>query len=244
VNGIRSAIRKGLAEWVEENNFDIVCIQETRAQLEQVDMTVFEDLGYQHSWFSAEKKGYSGVMTLSKQKPDLVAPGLGIEKVDLEGRILRTDFGELTLVNCYFPSASGGKRQDFKFEFLESLYTWLQRLKKERSKLILVGDFNIAHEEIDLHNPSANKYSSGFLPEERAWMTKLFENGFTDAYRFMYPETVEYSWWSHQGRIENKGWRLDYQSVTDSLKNRMLSVCHLKEAEFSDHCPVCLELDL
>ncbi len=247
VNGIRAAMKKGLVEWVKENDFDIVCVQETKAQLEQVDMTPFEELGYQHFWHSAEKKGYSGVMTMSKQQPDMVKEGLGIEKYDLEGRLIRTDFGDWTLINCYFPSGTrGGVRQDFKYEFLDDIYQWIHTLRKERPKLILVGDYNIAHEEIDIHNPKSNKKTSGFLPEERAWMTKWFDNEFTDAYRFLHPEKVEYSWWSYRAnaRANNKGWRIDYQSVTDNLKNNLKEAYHMNDAMHSDHCPVYLEINM
>ncbi len=244
-NGIRAAIKKGLVDWISSNDFDIICIQETKASVEQVDMTAFKELGYEHYWHSAEKKGYSGVLTLTKKTPTLIKEGFGIEKYDMEGRIIRTDYGDWTLLNCYFPSGtSGDLRQAFKYEFLDDIYNWINDLKKERPKLILVGDYNIAHEAIDIHNPKSK--SSGFLPDERAWMTKWFENGFTDAYRFLNPEKVEYSWWSYRAgaRAKNKGWRIDYQSVTDNLKNKLVSTYHMNDAVHSDHCPVFLEIDL
>ena len=247
VNGIRAAIKKGLVEFIAQNDYDIICIQETKARPEQVDMTPFEELGYQHFWENAEKKGYSGVLTLTKQQPDLVVNGMTIEEYDNEGRMIRTDFGDLTLLNCYFPSGTrGGARQDFKYKFLDDIFDWIQELKKEREKIILVGDYNIAHNEIDIHNPKGNKKTSGFLPEEREWMTKWFESGFTDAFRHTNPEKVEYSWWSYRfnARKNNKGWRIDYQSVSDNLKGKINSAYHMGDAVHSDHCPVFMEIDL
>ena len=247
VNGIRAAIKKGLIDWIKANDFDIICIQETKASPEQVDMTPFEALGYQHFWHTAEKKGYSGVLTLTKNAPTLVKTGMDIAQYDKEGRLVRTDFGDWTLVNCYFPSGSSGEiRQAIKFEFLKDMFEWINQLKKERSKIILVGDYNIAHEEIDIHNPKTNKKSSGFLPEEREWMTKWFDNGFTDAFRFLEQEKVEYSWWSYRAnaRANNKGWRIDYQSVTDNLKDKLVKAQHLSDVKHSDHCPVYVEIDL
>ena len=247
VNGIRAATNKGLLDWVKENDFDIVSVQEIKAMKEQAPLALIEDLGYHHHWHSAEKKGYSGVATFSKNEPDNVIIGCGIEKYDREGRILRTDFGDVTLLNCYFPSGTtGGIRQDFKFEFLDDFFRWINELKKERPNLIIVGDYNIAHTEIDIHNPKSNKNSSGFLPEEREWMTKWFESGFTDAFRHANPELVQYSWWSYRAnaRANNKGWRIDYQSVSNPLKDKIKEAFQIKEAMHSDHCPVYLEIDI
>lgn len=247
INGIRAGLKKGLVEWLTENPTDILCIQETKAQSEQVDVAALEELGYQHFWHSAEKKGYSGVATFTKRKPDLVQEGCGIEKYDREGRILRTDFGDWTLLNCYFPSGtSGDERQAFKMEYLADFQNWINELKKERPQLIIVGDYNIAHTEMDIHNPKSNKKTSGFLPEEREWMTQWFANGFTDAFRSLHPEKVEYSWWSYRAnaRANNKGWRIDYQSVTDNLRDRLLSAQQMTDAVHSDHCPVLVEIDL
>lgn len=247
VNGIRSAMSKNLLDWVASDPADIICLQETKAQPEQVDFLPIEALGYRHFWYSAEKKGYSGVATLSKKEPTLVAEGCGMEKYDREGRILRTDFGDWTLLNCYFPSGtSGGERQAFKYEFLDDFFDWIADLKKERSKLVVVGDYNIAHTENDIHSPKTNQNSSGFLPEERAWMTKWFSSGFTDAFRQVHPEKTEYSWWSFRAasRSKNKGWRIDYQSVTDNLKEKVIDVKHIREAVHSDHCPVWMKIDM
>ncbi len=247
VNGIRAAIKKGFIDWVKSGGFDIVCVQETKARPEQVDVTPLEDLGYHHHWHSAEKKGYSGVATFSKRKPDLVTEGCGMEKYDREGRILRTDFGDVTLLNCYFPSGtSGDERQDFKYGFLDDFYNWVNELRKKRPKLIIVGDYNIAHTELDIHNPKGNKNNSGFLPEERAWMTTWLDNGFSDAFRCVNPDKVEYSWWSFRfnSRANNKGWRIDYQSVTDNLAEKVVDVRHVNEAIHSDHCAVWMNIDL
>jgi exodeoxyribonuclease-3 len=247
LNGIRSALNKGFGEWIQQRDFDIICIQETKAQQEQINHGLFETLGYHDHWHSAEKKGYSGVLTLSKQKPDKVVIGCGEPRFDSEGRILRTDFGDLTVLNCYFPSGTTGDvRQAVKMEFLDFFFDWAHELRKERPNLVIVGDYNIAHTEIDIHNPVGNKNSSGFLPEERAWMTKWFENGFTDAFRYKHPEKVEYSWWSFRAnaRANNKGWRIDYQSVTDNLRDKIVDAGHYNEAVHSDHCPVWMEIAL
>lgn len=247
VNGIRAAVRKGFLDFIKAHDFDIVCVQETKAMREQGPLEELDTMGYHHHWHSAEKKGYSGVATFSKQAPDQVIVGCGIEKYDREGRILRTDFGDWSLLNCYFPSGtSGEERQAFKYDFLDDFFAWIEELRKERPKLIIVGDYNIAHTEMDIHNPKGNKKNSGFLPEERAWMTKWFENGFTDAFRHLNPEKVEYSWWSYRAnaRANNKGWRIDYQSVTDNLQDKLVESYHLTEDKHSDHCGLLVKLDL
>ncbi len=247
VNGIRAAIKKGFVEWIASNDYDVICLQETKANRDQVELDALEELGYQSSWHSAEKKGYSGVATFYKKKPKLIVEGCGIETYDKEGRVLRTDFGAMTLLNCYFPSGTTGSvRQDVKFAFLDDFMMYIEELKKTRKKIIVVGDYNIAHTEIDIHNPKTNKKSSGFLPEEREWMTKWFESGFTDAYRNTHPEKIEYSWWSYRAgaRANNKGWRIDYQSVTNNLAKKIKDCYHLNDVVHSDHCPVYLEIDI
>lgn len=247
LNGIRAALNKGFADWVISEDFDIICIQETKASYGQVDMSALTAAGYHPHWHSAEKKGYSGVLTISKVQPDKVVYGCGMEKYDREGRIIRTDFGDWTLLNCYWPSGtSGDERQAFKMEFLADFYDWVKELQQERPKLVIVGDYNIAHTEIDIHDPKGNKKSSGFLPEERAWMTRWFESGFTDSYRFLNPTKVEYSWWSARfnARANNKGWRIDYVSVTDNLRPALRHSRQLMEVVHSDHCPVLVEMDL
>lgn len=246
VNGIRAAITKGLVDWVASQHIDILCLQETKAQPEQVDMSAFEALGYvHHHWHSAEKKGYSGVCTLSKIAPDRVVAGMSDSRYDSEGRIIRTDFGDMTLLNCYFPSGtSGDERQQFKMQFLDDFYGWAHQLRQERPNLLIVGDYNIAHTEQDIHDPKGNKNSSGFLPEERAWMDKWFASGFTDAFRALNPDTKLYSWWSHRfnARANNKGWRIDYQSASGNLVDRLAHATQINDAVHSDHCPVLVDL--
>ena len=246
VNGIRAALKKGFAEWMEAGAFDIVCLQETKAHPDQVDKSFLAELGYQHHWVSAQKKGYSGVAIFSKKAPDNVVEGCGVEEFDSEGRVIRADFGELTVVNIYFPSGtSGGPRQEVKYRFLDHIYTWAEELRKERPNLIILGDYNIAHTEMDIHNPKSNKNSSGFLPEERAWMTKWFGNGFTDSFRHLNPEQVQYSWWSYRAnaRANNKGWRIDYIAISENLTNQAKYAQQLTDVKHSDHCPVLVELE-
>lgn len=246
VNGIRSAIKKGLLDWLESCPADIICLQEVKAQQGQVDCSSITALGYHIDWFAAEKKGYSGVAILSKQAPDLVIAGSGMPQSDLEGRILRADYGDITLLNCYFPSGtSGDLRQTYKYQWLDEFEKYVAALRKKCPKLIICGDYNIAHKAIDIHNPTGNKKSSGFLPEERAWMDKFFESGFVDSFRFFNPDPHQYTWWSQRFpsvRLENKGWRIDYISVTESLKPALIGAAIYPDIKHSDHCPVYLEL--
>jgi len=248
VNGIRAALKKDLAGWLTTQNLDVLCVQETKAVAEQVDMTDIEAAGYPHAqWHSAtSKKGYSGVMTLSKQAPDYVQYGIGMDCYDREGRVIRTDFGELTIFNCYFPNGGqGDERQAYKYRFLNDFLTHIVALKKTRPNILVVGDYNIAHEEIDIHAPKRNEHNSGFLRPERDWMTKWFdETGLVDTFRELHPEKTAYSWWSYRAnaRNNNKGWRIDYLSLSREVMDRVISVEHLKEDVHSDHCAVVLEL--
>ena len=245
VNGIRAAMKKGLLEWIDSQDIDVVCLQEVKAMQEQVDLSVFEEAGYHVYWHAAEKKGYSGVAILTKMQPEKVCQGMSMEKYDREGRILRADIGDITILNCYFPSGTTGDvRQTFKYEFLDDFYSWVEELKKTRPNLIICGDYNIAHTENDIHNPVSNKKSSGFLPEERAWMTQWFSNGFKDAFRVIHPEKTEYSWWTYRAnaRANNKGWRIDYFSVSDPLVDQVKTAGHYNDAFHSDHCPVFVVL--
>jgi exodeoxyribonuclease-3 len=250
VNGIRAALRKGLAEWVAESGVDVLCLQETKAYAEQVDMETLEALGYTHQqWHSAtSKKGYSGVLTLSRVAPDLVQEGIGMEDYDREGRVVRTDFGALTIFNCYFPNGGQGEeRQNFKYRFLDDFLEYIKDLRKTRPNVLVVGDYNIAHQEIDIHDPKRNEKTSGFLPDERAWMTKWFdESGLGDVFREKHPEEVAYSWWSFRAnaRANNKGWRIDYQSLNYDWMDRVTNIQHLPDAMHSDHCPIALDLDI
>ncbi len=248
LNGIRAALKKDWLGWIDAHDFDIIGVQETKAQPEQVDLSGLSALGFEHQyWHSAQKKGYSGVAIFSKIKPDLVVEGMGIEQFDSEGRVIRADFGDWTVVNAYFPSGtSGDLRQSLKIEFLAAMFDWITALKKERPNLILQGDFNIANAEIDLHDPKKNQKTTGFLPEERAWMDKLWQvGGFVDSFRSQHPETEKYSWWSYRAaaRSRNKGWRLDYQAVSSALAPRIVATDLLNEGVHSDHCACWLELE-
>jgi exodeoxyribonuclease III len=245
LNGIRAAVKKDLAAWIKSVPCDILCVQETKADIADIPVEVFEEMGFHMYAHSAEKKGYSGVAIFTKTKPDLVEIGCGMSKYDSEGRIIRADFGDLTLLNCYFPSGTTGEeRQGFKMEFLADFYPWVQELRKKRPNLLIVGDYNIAHCDIDIHNPKGNKNTSGFLPEERAWMSNWFGTGFQDAFRSKHPEKVEYSWWSTRfnSRANNKGWRIDYHSVSDAMQDRIVDAGQYNDAVHSDHCPVWLHL--
>ena len=248
-NGIRAAIKKGFLEWLATNPADVICVQETKALQSDVDVSEFEKLGYTSHWFSAQKKGYSGVAIFTKRKPDAVIEGNGFVQSDFEGRVIRADFGELTILNCYFPSGtSGDERQTYKYQWLKEIQQFVDELKKTRKQIILCGDYNIAHQPIDIHDPKGNKNTSGFLPEERNWLTEFFETGFIDTYRFKNPETVGgYSWWSQRFpsvRLQNKGWRIDYICVTTSLEESIKSATILPDIKHSDHCPIYVELDL
>lgn len=248
VNGIRAAIKKDLLTWLETANPDVICFQETKAQAENIDMAAFEALGYMSNyWHSAEKKGYSGVLTLSKTPATDVIIGMNLDKYDREGRVLRTDFGDITLLNCYFPSGSSGEeRHQFKLEFLEDFLPFVEELKKTQKNIIVVGDYNIVHQEMDIHNPKRKDKPSGYRPEEREWLDQWFNNGFNDAFRTIHPEAHEYSWWSYRARARanNKGWRIDYISVSDALKDQIQSAKHHQDAVHSDHCPVEVVLEL
>lgn len=249
LNGIRAALQKNWLEWFLAQQIDVVGIQETKAHPEQVDLQALADAGYPYQyWHSAQKKGYSGVAIFSKIKPDLVQEGIGVPWVDEEGRVIRADFGDLTLLNCYFPSGtSGDARQEVKYRFLDAIDTHVEELRQTRPHLIVQGDYNIAHNEIDLHSPQTNKKTSGFLPEERAWMTEWFAEGrFVDSFRHLHPELQQYSWWTYRMgmRGKNKGWRLDYQAVSPSLQARIQRAALLNDAVHSDHCPCLLELDV
>ena len=246
VNGIRAALKKDWALWAKATNADVIALQETKAHPDQLDLTIFDDLGYYHYWFSAEKKGYSGVALLCKEKPLNVVYGCGIAKYDFEGRVIRADFKDFSVLSVYFPSGTtGGVRQVYKMEFLSDFQTYINELKKEIPNLIVSGDYNICHEEIDIHNPVSNKNSSGFLPEERAWMSSFLKSGFIDSFRDFTKAPHHYSWWSYRAasRERNKGWRIDYNMLSETLLDRFKRAAILPEAKHSDHCPVLLELN-
>ncbi len=247
VNGIRAAIKKGLLDWLKTYPVDIFCVQETKATPNDIDLTLFTELGYHVSWFPAQKKGYSGVAVFSKTKPSKIVCGTGHEMSDFEGRVIRVDIGDLTIVNAYFPSGtSGDERQNYKYQWLDEFFGWVEALKKERAKIIVAGDYNIAHTDIDIHDPKGNKKSSGFLPEEKAWMDQFIEAGWIDSFRQMNPTTTgAYSWWSQRFpsvRLNNKGWRIDYLCTSSALKNLITATDILPMVKHSDHCPIVLEL--
>ena len=246
VNGIRAALKKGWSKWVNATNADIIALQEIKAHTNQLELSIFEDLGYHHYWFSAQKKGYSGVALLCKEKPLHVEYGCGIEKYDFEGRVIRADFKDYSVISVYFPSGTtGGVRQDFKMSFLEDFQQYVESLKKQIPNLIISGDYNICHEAIDIHNPVANKKTSGFLPEERAWITAFIKSGFVDSFRHLNKNPHHYSWWSYRAaaRQRNKGWRIDYHMISEKLLPRLKRVAILSDAKHSDHCPILVTLE-
>ena len=246
VNGIRAALRKDFASWLKATNPDVLCLQEIKANSEQFDESIFTDLGYHCFWNSAEKKGYSGVAILTKTKPQHVEYGCGIEQIDFEGRILRADFDGFSVMSAYFPSGSSGDlRQAFKMKFLNQFQTYINTLKKDFPKLIISGDYNICHKAIDIHNPQRNKNTSGFLPEEREWMSGFIARGFVDSFRSLNPEPHNYSWWSYRAnaRAKNLGWRIDYNMISKNLLAHLSRSAILSQAFHSDHCPVLVELD-
>lgn len=247
VNGIRAAFKKGFIDWLTTNPADIICLQETKATKDDVDFKQLDALGFHHHWFSAQKKGYSGVAIFSKIKPDNIITGCGLPSSDNEGRIIQADFGDIRLINAYFPSGSSGEeRQAFKYVWLDEFHTWIDTIKAQHPKLILVGDYNIAHKEIDIHDPKGNKNSSGFLVPEREWMTKFLASGWVDTFREFHPEPDRYSWWSQRFptvRLNNKGWRIDYISVTEPLKAQLVNADIYPDVKHSDHCPIFVEIN-
>lgn len=244
VNGIRAALGKGFASWLESTQADVICIQETKAMETQVDTSVLEDIGYHNFWFSAQKKGYSGVAVFSKEKPKNVTYGSGIDHIDYEGRILRVDFDKVSIMSLYLPSGTNRARLDYKFQFMDEFNQYIKILKKEHPKLIICGDFNICHKAIDIHDPVRNKNVSGFLPEEREWLDNFIKSGFIDSFRYLNSEPHQYSWWSYRAnaRNNNKGWRIDYALVSQTLEENIVRSFMLPDAKHSDHCPVGLEI--
>lgn len=247
VNGIRAAMTKGLTQWLQEENPDIICFQEIKAEQAQIEAAAFEQLGYHHFWYSAQKKGYSGVGILSKEKPLKVTYGCGNPLYDNEGRVLRADYKDYSVLSIYHPSGSSGdERQAFKMIWLEYFLEYVNTLRKEIPNLILCGDYNICHKELDIHDPKGNKDSSGFLPEERAWFDKFIDHDYHDSFRMVNTNPHHYTWWSFRSnaRANNKGWRIDYVMLTSGLKDKLKHAQILPEARHSDHCPMYVQLDL
>ena len=245
VNGIRAALKKDWVNWLKATNADIVCLQETKATKEQVDISEIEALGYETYWFSAQKKGYSGTAIFTKQTPNHVEYGCGIESSDFEGRVIRADYADFSVISAYFPSGSNELRQGFKMQFLAEFQEYINELKKTIPNLIISGDYNICNKPIDIHNPLKQTNTSGFLPEERQWVDDFRASGFIDSFRYFNQEPHNYSWWSYRAnsRAKNLGWRIDYHMVSETLEKRLAGASILAQAKHSDHCPIVVEID-
>ena len=244
INGVRAAIKKGLVDWARASQADVICLQEIKARPDQFDEKLFNEIGYHCFINSADKPGYSGVAILSKKPPNHVEFGCNIKQIDEEGRVIRADFDEFSVISIYFPSGSNPLRQSFKMRFLDLIFDYIVELKKKIPNLIISGDYNICHMPIDIHNPQTNKNSSGFLPEEREWMSKFIDCGFIDSFRHFNKEAHNYSWWSYRSaaRLKNLGWRIDYNMISDSLISKIKRSSILNLAKHSDHCPVLIEI--
>jgi exodeoxyribonuclease-3 len=248
VNGIRAAARKGFFDWLEAKQPDIVCLQEIKANIDQLQKAWIHPAGYHTFWHSAEKKGYSGTAIFTKEKPLNVSNESGLEAYDKEGRILRADYDGYSVISLYVPSGSSGDhRQVIKDQFMDDFLPYITELRKSHPNLIMCGDYNIAHTEVDIHNPKSNKKTSGFLPHEREWMTSLLDSGWVDSFRYQHPEALDkYSWWSYRAnaRANNKGWRIDYNLVTEPLTDKISKTEIWADDMHSDHCPILLEMDI
>jgi exodeoxyribonuclease-3 len=253
VNGIRAAMRKGFIEWLQTANPDVICIQETKANIDQVEVDKIEEAGYPyHYWYSAEKKGYSGVAIFCKTKPNHVEYGTGIDYMDAEGRNIRVDFddarlpsGQVSVMSLYLPSGTNINRLEHKLTYMADFQKYIDKLKKEIPNLVICGDYNICHEAIDIHDPVRNKNVSGFLPVERKWLDGFMKSGFIDSFRHFNKEPHNYTWWSYRAnaRNNNKGWRIDYNLVSKPLQENLKRAVILSEAKHSDHCPLMVELE-
>jgi len=247
VNGIRAVSKKGFIEWLSESNADIFCLQETKAQPEQLDDGLVNPDGYHVHWNSAQKKGYSGVATLSKQEPISIRDGIENEDFDGEGRIIESEYENFTLLNIYFPNGRRDlSRVDYKLEFCDLVLDRCEALKAEGKNLIICGDYNTAHKEIDLKNPKANQKTTGFLPEERAWIDKFIDHGYIDTFREYNKDPENYTWWSYRfsARDKNIGWRIDYFFINEAFLPNLKNAFILPEIQGSDHCPLGIEVDV
>ena len=246
INGIRAALRKNLLNWIKDYDPDIVCFQEIKANEDQFDKSLFSDLGYYNYWFSAQKKGYSGVGIITKIKPENVIYGTGIDYMDFEGRNLRVDFKNFSVMSLYLPSGTNINRLNFKFQYMDDFKTYINNLKFKVPNLIVGGDFNICHKAIDIHDPIRNAKVSGFLPEERDWIDNFIKDGFVDSFRIFNNSPHNYSWWSYRAnsRNNNKGWRIDYLLAVEKLKKNITQSYILNDVVHSDHCPIGLNLKM
>lgn len=245
VNGVRAAQKSGFLDWFEKEAADLVCLQEIKANIEQLDQTLHHPLGYHSFWHSAEKPGYSGVAVYSKSEPLNVRSGIGIPEIDCEGRVLQLEFSNTILLNCYFPNSQRDHaRLGYKLEFCDAIFKHCEKIRSEGKNLVLCGDFNIAHQEIDLKNPKTNENNAGFLPEERAWMSRFLAAGYADVFREQTRDPGHYTWWSYRPgvRAKNIGWRLDYHVVNQEFRDSVKRAWHQPQVMGSDHCPVVLEL--
>ncbi|MEI6269932.1 MAG: exodeoxyribonuclease III [Methylococcaceae bacterium] len=247
-NGIRAAERKGFFTWMQQQDADVICLQETKAQIHQLNSDPFCPKEYHCFYHDAEKKGYSGVAIFCKKQPDKIISGIGWSDADAEGRFIEVQLGNLSIISLYLPSGSSGEaRQAFKFSFMERFMPYLQACTQNDRDYIICGDWNIAHKEIDLKNWRGNRKNSGFLPEERAWLDQLFERGdWLDAFRIINPEAEQYTWWSNRGQAwaKNVGWRIDYQIISAALKDKVIATSIYKDERFSDHAPLIMDYDL
>ena len=245
VNGIRACDRNGFLDWMKREAADLVCLQETKAHPDQLGEALRQPTGYHAYWHSAEKRGYSGVATFCRRKPSSVHEGIGIAEIDREGRVLVTEYRGFVLINAYFPNSQRDHaRLGFKLEFCRAMRAYMDELCAAGKNVVVCGDYNIAHREIDLANPKQNEKNAGFLPEERAWMTELLDAGYVDAFRDRCDEPGHYTWWSYRAgvRERNVGWRLDYFVVNPEFKRRVRRCFHQPEVMGADHCPIGLEI--
>jgi exodeoxyribonuclease-3 len=246
VNGIRAAITKGFLDWLKQANPDVICLQEIKAVEDQIPAEAITEAGYPFQYyFSAQKKGYSGVAILSKTQPKKVVYGTGIAEMDFEGRNIRADFDDFSVMSLYLPSGTNIDRLEHKFKYMDDFQQYINTLKVDIPNLIIGGDYNICHEAIDIHDPIRNATVSGFLPAERRWLDGFMKSGFIDSFRHFNKEPHHYSWWSYRAnaRNNNKGWRIDYHLVSEPMRNRLKRAVILPEAKHSDHCPILVEID-